>query len=269
MSKTVKILRRKNNTRLPEEVYALSKRRIGAYSTANGVIKTGLTREEEEKILPFLLNVSPTSPEFLTRKEDYYNNITINVPIEGVELEVGLDKKGNPINPDHYVKYKFILDHPWVGKNKQELNHNSRKYFYIHDESLEKEKKAQSLEVRKRAYKEFIKLSSNEAKVNMVITMFGEDLSKMDEKEKDLFLEHEATANPGRFLEIVTDSKLEMKAFIKDCVSHEVLNMVGTSILEGDEVLGHSMEEAVIKLEDKANSEILARLKAKLYQFKK
>ena len=268
-SKKVQILRRPNNTRLPENVYALSKRRIGAYATANGVIKTGISREEEKKLLPYLLNVDFNSPEFLRRKEEYYYNITINVPLEGFEFEIGKDSNGMPLNIDHYIKFYFAKNHPWVAGDKEELNGSPEKLFYIYDKNKEKVEKEQILKTRKEAYKEFIKLSGDERRVEMIINMLGVNPDSLDSGEKEVMLEEEATKNPDKFLTIARDKKLEMKAFIKECISYEVLTLIGTSVLEGDEVIGNSMDEAVIKLEDKANSEMLARLKAKLIQFKK
>jgi len=49
----------------------------------------------------------------------------------------------------------------------------------------------------------------------------------------------------------------------------EVLRKVGNTYLNGEESLGDSEEEAVLFLDNKANSDVLVTLKAKLKQFNK
>ena len=105
----VTILRRPNYTNLPDDVYAESKRKIGSVFTASGDIIRGLTFAEQKQYLPEIIGISPTDHEFGRACKDYYLNMTVEVPMGGLDLEVGLDDDGHPLNVIDYVKYKFVL----------------------------------------------------------------------------------------------------------------------------------------------------------------
>jgi hypothetical protein len=68
-------------------------------------------------------------------------------------------------------------------------------------------------------------------------------------------------------LEIVVDKNLELVSLINHCLTTEVLRKVGNSIVDGDVVLGDSMEEAVLFLKDKKNSNVMTALKARIKAF--
>ncbi len=233
----------------------------------HGDVTTGLTAEEEQAILPKVLGVSFESQEYLIRRARYYAELTINIPLQGASLQVGKIGK-NIIKPADYLKFKYASIHPWVAENEASSNAVGKK-FYIHDPELEVKVKQKKLDGRKASYKEFIKLTASKDKMLMVTNLLGTNPKEMAPNEIEQYLEDIAINTPDHFLSIVNDKNLEMKAFITDCVSNEALAKIGTTYLEGDEPLGSSMEETVLYLNDKANSDVLARLKAKLSQFKK
>ena len=268
MSKLVYIKRKPNNTRLPEDVYAGSKRKIGSFIGEHGIVHTGLTAAEEKDILPLVLGVNMDNVEYLKRKADYYANITVDIPLQGASLQIGKDKNQNYLKPTDVLKFKFAITHPWVAKDEASASHGDKRFF-IHDPARELKEKALKVDSRKAAYKQFILLSEDSKKMLMVVNLLGTDPSNMEPSEVEIFLEESATNDPERFLKLVKDKDLEIKAFILECISKEVVTKIGNAILEGDEVIGNSMEETVLKLKDKANSDILTRLKARLAQFKK
>lgn len=266
-SRIITIKRRENTTNLPDHVYAESKRRIGSTFTKTGDVRTGLTFPEQKKLMPYILGVSPEDVNFGRAVKDYFRNMTIEVPLEGVQLEAGLDESGEPLNVMDYVKYKFAFAHPYVAGDEDQIGTNRSYKYYIYDEVQELEEDFQDLEIRKKAYKEFIKLVDNKKKSDMVIRLYLENPTKMDEKRKELFLEQMLEENPDYFFNTVTDKNLETRAFIEECLSLEVLRKVGNSILLGDEKLGDSMEEAILFLKDKKNSSTMTTLKARLQQY--
>jgi len=269
MSKIVYLKRKPNNTRLPESVYAGSKRKLGAFIGQHGVIETGLTPEEEEKLLPSVLNVRVDSLEYLKRKEEFYGNLTVDIPLQGAPLQIGTDKKGNYLKVTDYIKYKFAMVHPWVADKEENIMGQNHKQFYIHNPEKELVIKAEKLNSRKNAYKEFIKLSADKEKMLMVANLLGVNPLILEPEEVEFMLEETAQTKPDKFMAVVKDKNLETKAFITQCISAEVLTKSGNSILEGDQVLGNSMEDVIGYLNDKANSDTLARLRARLQQFSK
>ena len=266
-SRIITIKRRENTTNLPDHVYAESKRRIGSVFTKTGDIYTGLTFPEQKKFLPYILGVDPNDPAFGKEAKRYFRNMTIEVPLEGVQLEAGADESGEPLNVMDYVKYKFVIGHPHVAGDEGSLNTNRSFKYYVFDEALELEEDFNELEYRKKAYKEFIKLTDNEKKMDMVIRLHLENPSKMDSKTKELFLEQMVEENPLNFYEIVTSKNLELQSFIEECITAEVIRKVGNSLLLGDEKLGDTMEEAILFLKDKKNSSTLTTLKARVQQY--
>lgn len=266
-SRIITIKRRENTTNLPDHVYAESKRRIGSVFTKTGDIYSGLTFQEQKKFLPYILGVDASDPAFGKAVKNYFRNMTIEVPLEGTQLEAGTDESGEPLNVMDYVKYKFASTHPHVAGDEGDLSTSRGYKYYIYDEALELEEDYNELEYRKKAYKEFIKLTDNEKKMDMVVRLHLENPTKMSSKEKELFLEAMVEESPLNFYNIATSKTLELEAFIEECLTAEVLRKVGNSLLLGDEKLGDSMEEAVLFLKDKKNSSTLTTLKARVQQF--
>jgi len=103
----------------------------------------------------------------------------------------------------------------------------------------------------------------------MVMNVCGIDGAvKMDEKQRELSMEKFVMDSPDKFLAVLKDANLEYKAFIENCVRCSVLRRVGTSILNGDERLGGTVEETIEYFKDKSHSETVTVLKARLAEFK-
>tara|TARA_R100001510_G_C7654360_1_gene213006 strand:+ start:420 stop:1226 length:807 start_codon:yes stop_codon:yes gene_type:complete len=267
MSHLITINRRPNSTNLPTEVYNESKRKLGSVFTAGGDIIRGLTFAEQKQYLPEILGVSPADPEFSRKCREYYLNLTVDVPMGGLDLEIGLDEDGHPLNVLDYIKYKFACAHPFVVQDESEITGSKRVQYYISDTRKELAEASANLVIRKDAYKEFIKISDNENRMNMVLHVYGANPKTMTKDEKELTLEELQEDNPIYFLDICKDKNLELTALINEALSAEALRRVGNSILDGDITLGNSMEEAVLFLKDKANSNVLTAVKAKLKAF--
>jgi hypothetical protein len=266
-SHLITLNRRPNSTNLPTEIYAEAKRKLGSVFTSSGDIIRGLSFAEQKEYLPEIIGVSPSDPEFSRKCREYYLNLTVEVPMAGLDLEIGLDETGRPLNILEFVKYKFACAHPFVVMDEDELGGSRRLQYYISDGRKELKDATASLIIRKEAYKEFIKLSDNENRMDMVLHVYGYSPSKLTLGEKELTLEELQEDNPLSFIDICKDKDLELTSFINESLSSEALRKVGNSILDGDITLGDSMEEAVLFLKDKKNSNVLTALKAKLKAF--
>jgi hypothetical protein len=266
-SKIVAIKRRRNTSNIPANLYEESKKKIGSYFTPTGDIGSGLTIEEERKYMPRILGITASDVTYHKLVKEYFANLTVEVLAAGTSLEVGLDEEGEPLNLNDWLKYKFCAKNPEVAPD--EASSGSVKYmFFIHDATAKLEADFEQLKGKKDAYKEFIKLSANEDKLTMVMNVCGIDSSKMDEKTRELQMEKFVVDNPAKFIAILKDPNLEHKAFIENCVRHSVLRRVGTSILNGDERLGGTIDEAIEYFKDKTHSETVTVLKARLSEFK-
>jgi hypothetical protein len=263
-SHIVTLQRRPNTTNLPDDIYLESKRKIGSVFTAGGDVVRGLTLAEQKTLLPEIIGVSPTDVSFTRAAKDYYTNFSLDVPKGGLDLEVGLDEDGTPLNVLDFIKYKFALAHPFVAKTEEEMSGSKRIKYYLQDRGKELVEASQELQIRKKAYREFIKISEDENKMDLVLRVYGERPDKMDVKEKELTLESIQEEDPDRFLEVALDKDLELVSLINECLSKEILRKVGNSILDADVVLGDSMEETILFLKDKKNTGTVTSIKARI-----
>ena len=265
--KQVIIKRRPNATNLPDEIYSEAKRKIGSTFSMNGDTNTGLSFGEQKKYLPGVIGIDPSDVNFQREVKKYFQDMSITIENTGTKLEVGIDSNGDPVNLLDFIRYKFALAHPYVAKDEQELYSNKKYKYFIYDTAIEKAKQAAGVKSRKDAYKEFIKLSADSAKVNQMLLVYGYNPKSMDETQKEITLEGELDSNPSEFLMYAQDKNIEYQAFIEECLTTDVLRRVGNSYLNGDEVIGDSLEAAVLYLKDKKNSEVYATLKARLKTF--
>ena len=263
MQKTVFIYRRPNTTNLPDDVYVEAKRRIGSVYKSGGDILKGLTIAEQKKWLPEILGISPTDPTWARQVKRFYANLTIDVPQEGVTLNIATDEEGNPINVMDFVKYKFALDHPHVSTDQN----SSRGRYFISDPQKEEAAAVSSTRHRKDAYKQLILLSEDESKALQVLKAYGVRTAGLSSAQIELELEDLLEEDANEFIRVTTDKNLETVSFIWDCIEHGVLRKSGNTFLFGDEVLGDDMEQAVRFLNNKKNSSMLLDIKAKLKAF--
>jgi len=264
MSHIVTLNRRPNPTNLPDDIYTEAKRRIGSVYTGSGDIIRGLTFAEQRKLLPEVLGVSAEDPNFGRACKDYYLNLTVEIPMGGVDLEIGVDEEGYPLNRADFIRYKFALAHPYVVQDEEDLSASKKHQYYLSDNRRELKQAKMGLDLRKSAYKEYIKLSDNSDRMDKVLIIYGYKPKDLKAEEKELQLEELLEDNPQFFLDIVTDKNLDMTSLINECLSTEVLRKVGNTILDGDVSLGDSMEAAILFLKDKKNSNVLTSIKAKL-----
>ena len=109
-TKLVYLLRRENTTNLPDDVYVDAKRRIGSVFDSTGSLLTGLSLDEQKRILPSVIGMSPTDMGWANKVRKFYAELTIEVPQNGVELNITLDEDGNPVAPMEYVKFRFAAN---------------------------------------------------------------------------------------------------------------------------------------------------------------
>ena len=260
------IKRKLSKKNLPKELFIDSHEKIGATFTKTGEINSGLTLKEKKMFLPPILGTNESDSMFYTKVADFFANLSINVPLdEPVILDITMDGE-LPQNVLDYVKYRFAKVNPKVSSSSDTFNDAQ---FVLENPKLLMDAKKEKLTKKKGAYKEFIKLSASGTKMRQVMVNAGIYDPKQDPSEWELTLEDFVEKNPASFMEILSDSHLETKFFINSCITAEVLRKVGTAVINGDQTMGNIMEEAVLFIEDKANSDVFATLKARLAEFEK
>ena len=264
MSKKIFLRRREVNNHLPKAVQAEAVMKLSSVYVNRQPLK-GLSPKEEKELMTELLDVSPEHVDWPKHSKAFWAEMTIPVGFTGVELEVGVNEDGAPISIMDYLKYKFALKHPHVALTENEMNEDFSKRFYIQDLTREDKVKNTQIQFKKDADKEFIKLSSTPKNMKRVLRLLSNtNPDRMTDEQVENALYEIKNSKTRKFLKIAKDKNLEIKAEIEEMVTASVLRKIGNQIIFIDEVLGDTLDDAVVFLKDKKNSGTLTILRAKL-----
>ena len=262
MKKTVTVRRKELMGHLPKEIRAGASTWISSVYVNRQPLK-GVEGEEERKFLNGVLDVSPEHVDWPKHVKKFWTELAIKVPFEGVELEVGLDEDGSPYNIDHYLKYRFVLKHPFVALTKEKMA--GRQKYYVHDPKGDIIAKNKQVKISKDADKEFIKLTTNEKKMDRVLRLMSEyNPITLTGEQKENYLYEIKNKEPKKFFKLCTDKNLDFKSEIEEMVEAGVLRKIGNQIVYIDEVIGETTEDTIVYLKNKKNSGTLTVLRAKL-----
>lgn len=186
---------------------------------------------------------------------------------------------GTPINVEDYIIYRYCLAYSAVALSPKFLNMSPKIRFYIEDSRAEMETQKAAMKLRVEANKEFALMLADEQKVKAIIRVFNRELEQMrinDSKsypvqtfdEQIMALERISIVYPSSFVKTAKDPNLKLKATVETCILKGVLNRLANTetIMFGDNVtLGHSLQKAIIFLNDEKNiairNQIVAQLK--------
>lgn len=269
MKREVSIRRRETKSHLPPEVIANSKKKLGSIFVGQGPLR-GVEGDEEKKLLSKHLGIDTDSREFEREAFDFWAELTINVPSEGVELNITKDSDGNPVAPLDYIKYRWAKKHKLVADSRAEMNANAYKQFYIYDPEEETRRDNSKVQDKLDAYSEFIKVKKDEKKMNRLIRLLGNsNPDKMTKEEKENLLDTMVSNEPKKFALIAKDKNLDVRAEIEEMVSKNILRKIGNQVYYIDDKIGDTMEEAILFFKDAKNSSTVSTLKAKLEEINK
>tara|TARA_R110002096_G_scaffold154090_2_gene318147 strand:- start:5861 stop:6670 length:810 start_codon:yes stop_codon:yes gene_type:complete len=264
MSKKVFIRRKEINNHLPKEVQAEAVSKLSSVYVNRQPLK-GLDPLEEKKLMDGILDVSPAHNDWPKHSKAFWAEMTIPVGFTGVELEIGLHEDGSPVSIMDYLKYKFAIKHPHVALTEEEMLRDFGKRFYIQDLTREDKVKNTEIQFKKDADKEFIKLASTPKNMRRVLRLLANsNPDRMTDEQVENALYEIKGANTKKFLKIAKDKNLEVKSEIEELVTASVLRRIGNQVIFIDEVIGDTLEDAVVFLKDKKNSGTLTVLRAKL-----
>ena len=264
MEKKVYLRRKDLDGHLPKAVRAEATMKLSSVFVNRQPLK-GFDIADEKKYMQGILDVSPEHVDWPKHSKRFWADMTIPVGFTGVELEVGVNEDGTPISIMDYLKYKFALKHPHVALTEEEMNKDFGKRFYIQDLTREDKVKNTQIQFKKDADKEFIKLSGNSKNMKRVLRLLSDtNPDRMTDEQVENALYEIKNSKTKKFLKIAKDKNLEIKAEIEEMVTASVLRKIGNQIIFIDEVLGDTLDNAVVFLKDKKNSGKLTILRAKL-----
>jgi|TARA_Y100000289_G_scaffold65212_1_gene78380 hypothetical protein len=260
--KKVIIRRKEVQGFLPKEIRAAARVTIGSMYVGRQPLK-GLDYEDSKKFLPEILGTPGDHPDFPRLEKEFWANMRVRVPFEGIELDVTVDETGTPMNLMDWLSYKWCQRHRHVADKKENMDAHHR--FYIYDPNKEVLDKNNLVKIKKEADKEFIKLSNDVGKMRRVLRIFGtakpEDLSEI-EVENSLYELKSGQAE--RFLKIVTDKNLDLRSEIEEMIAAGVIRKIGNQHIYGEETIGENITDTVIYFKNKKNSGQVNAMRAQL-----
>ncbi len=185
---------------------------------------------------------------------------------------------GRPINLNDYILYRYCLVYSIVALDIKYIDNSAKIRFYILDSSASLKLDHAKLIAKKDATIAFAELLGDRDRVGFVLDVMKKEIANVQRSqkkefkvatndEKDILLDAVVTAFPTKFLEVVKDDNLVIKAFVEQCVNFDILRRIPhtDTLYYGDNVkIGNSINEAVMFLKDEKNLEIRQQIKARL-----
>ncbi len=218
-------------------------------------LNTGIT-EEEALVLEKELKMSPGT--LSKYNVDYWSSFASLIPITRDGLELHLE------NPKDFIRYRNLLAHTEIANSERE-KYESPEYKYVMTSPEQEAKiKNEKSRVIRKAYQLLGKLSFSEQKD--VLKLQGK---RVNNDSSEDFVESSITdlieKNPMEFIEIVNDPMFKNKVFIQDCIANRTIIKSGSKyMLNGGDVIGLSIQEAIEYITDPNNQDVYIRLKAKV-----
>lgn len=211
---------------------------LGPYLTRSGRVYTGLTREEETRLGDHLGFDLRSGSEFWD---------TFRVRIGSEDIILNLE------DPMDELKYIFLKNHKRVAKSLSERTPTNN--YYISIPEVEAEVSNTYSRVKRKAYKEFDKLSAEEVK--KCLRIYGYKANDISDSVAEDRLINLIEQNPQRFFDRWVDNKHRMTEYlIKEAVSGNVVKKNKNTYSYGTITLGTTLEDSIAYIDDKVNSDI-------------
>jgi len=262
------VRRKEINSFLPKEVRVGARVTIGSIFVGRQPLK-GVEGEEAREYLPRIIGLPYDHPDFPAREKDYWASLRVKVPFEGKELDITTTEDGKAVNPEDYITYKWCMKHRQVAESKSEMEAISGKRFYIYDPQKDLLKKNKRVQVSKDADKEFIKASSDVARMKRLLRVISDtNPDKLSNLEIENNLYELKTSSPEKFLKAALDKDLDLRDEIAEMVQNDIIRKIGNQHIHGDETLGENIADTIVYFKNKKNSGAINALRAKLKEVK-
>lgn len=268
-----------------DEYFAESHRGVGSYFQKGGMrTATGLSFEEENLLMPEIINIPATDRDFRKEVTTFFQNLETKVPAHktdaktgvvtgGKALEIGLrisntnpvTEENMPIEVEHFIRWRHAMGHPQVAMTEAEGNGSQLKSYYIYDPEEVSLDNLTINDAKDKALTAYLSIKDKPRSVLQYLTLLGINTTIIKKGEEAIKLRDAAEKKPEAFLKIVNDTNKEYKYLIEEMVNHGILTRVGNRLVNKDgEVIGRDITEAVLYLKDSHNTKAFVTLKAQL-----
>lgn len=226
---------------------------LGSIWTRSGNRYTGLTEEDARR-----LETAIGYPEgHLSPHSSFWISFAIAVGKDGVTLHTE--------RPEDELRYLFCKGHKRVALNKAAVRpcHD----FVMINSEVDAVENNKHNKLRMKAFEHFKKMSVEE--IRKCLRLYGKSAlgTTSDVSEEKMF--EMIDENPSKFLEIwVNNKSRETRYIIEEAVAKNILRRQKHLYYYGTDVIGRSLDDTIVTLDDKANQDlrmtILSELEAKI-----
>ena len=250
---------------LPKEVQAEAITKLSSIFVNRQPLKGFADTADEKKYLNGMLDVDIDDREWSKHARRFWAELRVSVGFAGVELEIGTDSEGWPLDITSFVNYNFAKRHKLVASSEEEMRKNPTMRFYIMDPKKESVKKNSSVQVAKKADREFIKATEDVDRMNNLLQVLSPTVKveNYDAESVENMLFDLKQSQPKKFLEVALDENLDIRAEISSFITHRVVTKIGNSIVHGNDTIANSETEAITFFKNPKNSGLLNILRTK------
>lgn len=229
-----------------------------------------LTREEEQKYMPQLINISTTHTEWDKILNTYWETLQVDVPYDGLSLNVGTIQKSEseepePINLFEWLLYKYCLRYAQCANSRDMMGASDRIRFYLWKDTEERSLKTSMLVWEDKATLARLEIQQDIEKVKSIIILAGHAVP-LDMGERNSLLADVAKSDAQAFLKLVADKGLLEKAFVERLVRAQLMSrpLNSTLVVYDNAQVGRNLEEAALWLKQPENSQVYLSLRQQL-----
>jgi len=221
---------------------------LGTYYTRSGVLYTGLTTEDEQR-LGVLLGVNLAKKINAGEKgiidNPYWSNFFIRTAVSDILLDTE--------DPFDELKYLFCKSHKRVKTSL--LENKATADFALINREEEAKVENSLVRTKREAYREFDKLTPTE--IRKVLRLFGYNADNMSNEVAENKLSQFIEANPKKFIDKWVGNKTrEVEVLIETAIAKNIIRRNKNIYKYGSEIIGTSLQDTIDYLSLPNNQDI-------------
>jgi hypothetical protein len=211
---------------------------LAPYLTRSGSIYTGISREDEVRLgKEIRRDLAPSS--------EFWASFFIKVGAKDIIL--------NTEDPWDELKYLFLKGHKRVATSLSEVNPTAA--YVLIDKDAEAQQMNKYNQVRRKALKEFDKMSLDE--MRKCLRVYGYKSDTLSNEVLENRLNELVEKDPQKFFNVwVNNKQKETQFLIEAAIAKNIIRRNKNLYKYGEEVIGNSMEDAVSHLDNPLHQDL-------------
>lgn len=270
------------NNVLPEQLKHETRERFGAYAVdgvlhrgLNNIVSKGEEVSEHDTYLPKLIGINPNNDKFSAEATEYWNNFTITISADGLDIKYPVDKDGNLLSSNeddikNYIMANHLKNHPDVAFNEEDIeNRDLYRAVMLNvdkQDRVQKDKELLQLEGSMALTKIISNIESKEGReladrVAQINNVFNAE--SLDIEDLKIELKRACELNPVKFASDVKSPNLQYDVIITKGLTANVITLEGGTYYLLEQRIG-DRESLIAWLKDSKNGLEVKKLKDKV-----